>query len=725
MANKLSGKFFFSDQPSRNPLDNGTALSRFETEDKAAQRTLSLTDVHVFSPSVINEFRAGFFRNNNSSFAVPYFTNAEVGIRNPLAGIRPDLSHIEIRGSQDVGDNFYIGTPADDTRDVQNTFTYANTLSFNRGAHSLRAGGEFRRHQLNGNFQEDKHGRIRTKSWFDFLTVGYANPLDRNRARQINDTILNYGETIRGYRMSDYNAFVADDWKITPNLTLNLGVRWEYFGFPYEVNGMLSTFDYSAALATGKAADGFVYASNFKPNSVPGADRAKIRYSDSRSIMRGDRNNFMPRVGFAWSPSGNRNFVIRGGYGIFFERTTGAFANSLRQSAPFMREAQISNHGNFNGWPGDVAALPVPDFYIGFDDGDPQLEGSNKPGEEFEAFETQVIDPNLSTPYLQQWSINFQWEIKPNWLAEIGYTGSKGTKLLQIYNANPPIDIDTVGFLPRPGVPGGGFSGNYYDIIDDKFVSQKTPWCDVFDDPGDCTISAELRSRVLGFDEDEGVNMLSSNANSIYNSLQASLQKRFSRGYMFNVNYTFSRSLDTFSDEGKYQIQHDQSRPYLNRGLSDFHRKHRLILSGTWDLPFRGNRAVQGWSLSGIATVQSGRPLTVVDEDFSGFLFASGDPRPNLAAGATHEDQTTKGPVNERINSYLNPQGLPELGRLLRQPGAEHGNRSGPAPHRSGALEDHTAKRAAFAGTPRRVLQRIQHGFLPGAGEQPLRVVLR
>jgi hypothetical protein len=666
-ANKLSGKFFFSDQPSRNPLDNGTALSRFETEDKTAQRTLSLTDVHVFSPSIINEFRAGFFRNNNSSFAVPYFTNAEMGIRNPLAGIRPDLAHIEIRGSQDVGDNFYIGTPADDTRDVQNTFTYADTLSFNRGAHSLRIGGEFRRHQLNGNFQEDKHGRIRTKSWFDFLTVGYANPLDRNRARQINDTILNYGETIRGYRMSDYNAFFADDWKVTPTLTLNLGVRWEYFGFPYEVNGMLSTFDYDAALATGQAADGFVYASNFKTNSVPGADRAKIRYADSRSIMKGDMNNFMPRVGFAWSPFGKRSFVVRGGYGIFYERTTGAFANSLRQSAPFMREAQISNHGDFNGWPPDVAALPVPNFYIGFDDGDPQLEGSNKPGEEFEAFETQVIDPNLSTPYLQQWSLNFQWEVKPNWLLEIGYTGSKGTKLLQIYNANPPIDVDTAGFLPRAGVPGGGFIGNYYDIIDDQFVSQKTPWCDVLEDPGDCTISAELRSRILGFDEDEGMNMLSSNANSIYNSLQASLQKRFSRGYMFNVNYTFSRSLDTFSDEGKYQIQHDQTRPYLNRGLSDFHRKHRLILSGTWDLPFRGSKAVEGWSLSGIGTFQSGRPLTVVDEDFSGFLFASGDPRPNLASGATHEDQTTKGPVNERLNNYLNL-------RAFQSSGAYFGN---------------------------------------------------
>jgi hypothetical protein len=211
-------------------------------------------------------------------------------------------------------------------------------------------------------------------------------------------------------------------------------------------------------------------------------------------------------------------------------------------------------------------------------------------------------------------------------------------------------------------VPGGGFTGNYYDIVDDEFVNRETPWCNVFDDPGDCTISAELRARILGFDEDEGVNMLSSNSNSIYNSLQASLQKRFSRGYMFNLNYTFSRSLDTFSDEGRYQIQHDQSRPYLNRGLSDFHRKHRLILSGSWDLPFRGNRLIDGWSISGIGTFQSGRPFTVTDDEYSGFLFASGDPRPNLAPGATHEDQTTKGPVNQRLDNYVNKSAFQSSG---------------------------------------------------------------
>jgi hypothetical protein len=657
-SNKLSGKFFFSNQPSRDPLANGNALTRFEREDTTYQRTFSLTDVHIFGPRLVNEFRAGFFRNRNDSAPVVYFNNADFGIQNPFAAEVPDLSQIEIDGGEDVGSTFRFGTPGDGTRifDVQNTFTFGDTVSFSRGKHSLRVGGELRRHQLNGALEETRNRRHNLKSWFDFLTVGYKNPADRNRARQIDDSSLNYGETVRGYRMTDWSWFVADDWKVTPKLTLNVGVRHEFFGYPSEVNGLITVFDFPAALATGNIQNGFTFPSNFKPGSIAGAAGLNLRTADSKSIIPGDYNNIMPRFGFAWSPFEGNKLILRGGYGIFFERTTGAFANSLRQAAPFFRESQLNDLGDWNTIPRDLPVFPIPSFSVGFDDGEPILVGSNDPDNEFEAFETQMISPDLATPYIQQWNLNAQWEFKPNWLIEIGYVGSKGTKLLQLANQNQAFDIDRVGLLRRAGVPGGGFTGNFYQIDDDNFVNLKTPpaGCDLFDDPDECVIPAELRGPMLGFDEDEGANTVFSNANSIYHSLQTSLQKRFSRGFMFNVNYTFSRSIDTFSDEGLFQIEHDQSRPQLNRGLSDFHRKHRLILSWTWELPFKGNRFVEGWQVSGIGTFQSGRPFTVVDDDFSGILFSSTAPRPDMAPGATHGDQTTKGSITSRIDGYLN-----------------------------------------------------------------------
>ena len=202
-SNKLSGKFFFSNQPSRDPLANGNALTRFEREDTTYQRTLSLTDVQIFGPRLVNEFRAGFFRNRNDSAPVVYFNNADFGIQNPFAAEVPDLSQIEIDGDADVGSTLRFGTPGDGTRifDVQNTFTFGDTVSFSRGKHSLRVGGELRRHHSNGALEETRNRRHNLKSWFDFLTVGYRNPADRNRARQIDDSSLNYGETVRGYRM--------------------------------------------------------------------------------------------------------------------------------------------------------------------------------------------------------------------------------------------------------------------------------------------------------------------------------------------------------------------------------------------------------------------------------------------------------------------------------------------------------------------------------------------
>jgi hypothetical protein len=655
-ANRLSGKYFFSNQPSRDPLGDGAALTLHEREETTYQRTLSITDVHVFRSGMVNELRAGFFRNRNDSVPGAYHTNAEFGIVNPFADQVPDLTQVTIEG-EDVGGELRFGTLGDGTRifDRQTTWTIGNTLSLVRGRHSLRVGGELRRHALDGDLQETRNRRHNFDTWFDFLTVGYANPGDRNRARQIADTGLNVGSTVRNYRLTDWSWFIADDWRISPNFTLNLGVRHDYYGFPWEENGFLALYDFPAALETGNVQDGFVFASNFDPNSVPGAAGLDLDVSSRKSIVPPDYDNLMPRASFSWLPFEGKEIAIRGGYGLFFERITGSFANSLRQGPPFFRELQLNDAGNWNTVPNDVPTFPVPGMSVAFDDGEPILVGDNDPDTEFEAFETQMVSTDLETPYMQQWNLTTQWEFRPNWLVEVGYVGSKGSRLLQWRNLNQAFDVDALGLLARPGVPGGGFTGNYYDVDDGEFVPRDTPppGC-IEDDPGDCVIPAELRGPLLGLDEDEGANFLDNGGRSSYHSLQLSLQRRFHRGYMFNVNYTLAKSMDTFSDEGLFQIENDQARPDLNWARSDFDRRHRLILSWVWELPFSGNRWAEGWQISGVGTFQSGRPFTVTDEDFSGFLYASQNPRPNLAPGMTLDDQTTSGSPSARLDEYLN-----------------------------------------------------------------------
>jgi hypothetical protein len=127
-------------------------------EETTYQRTLSLNDTHIFGSNIVNELRAGVFRNRNDSVPIVYFRNADFGIQNPHDAHVPDLTQIEIDGD-DVGSGFRFGTPGDGTRifDLQTTFTLGNTLSFIQGKHSLRVGGEFRRHHLDGDLQETRN----------------------------------------------------------------------------------------------------------------------------------------------------------------------------------------------------------------------------------------------------------------------------------------------------------------------------------------------------------------------------------------------------------------------------------------------------------------------------------------------------------------------------------------------------------------------------------------
>ena len=140
---------------------------------------------------------------------------------------------------------------------------------------------------------------------------------------------------------------------------------------------------------------------------------------------------------------------------------------------------------------------------------------------------------------------------------------------------------------------------------------------------------------------------------------------------MFNVNYTFSRSMDNYSDEGLFQVEHDQTRPELNRALSDFHRRHRLIMSWAWELPFTGNRLVEGWQISGVGTFQSGRPFTIMDDDFSGFSSRIDRIRVRTSRRARRiEDQTTAGSVTSRLDNYLNPDAFVSSGAQFGNLGA-------------------------------------------------------
>ena len=141
------------------------------------------------------------------------------------------------------------------------------------------------------------------------------------------------------------------------------------------------------------------------------------------------------------------------------------------------------------------------------------------------------MDLKLRIPYIQQWNFGVQLPVSTNSVLDVGYVGTNGTRLFQRVDRDIPVDVNAVGFLPRPGVPGGGFRSNYFEVDDDEFIPTPTPECDVFDDYLDCTIAPEVSSPILGFDEDEGLNVVTSDSNSSYHALQASFRQRYTRGW--------------------------------------------------------------------------------------------------------------------------------------------------------------------------------------------------
>ena len=358
---------------------------------------------------------------------------------------------------------------------VQTTFTYGDTLSITRGDHSLRVGGEFRRHHLDGDLQERRNRRHNFDDWFDFLTVGYRNPADSDRARQIADIALSYGETVRGFRMTDWNWFVADDWKLSTEPDAEPRRSTRVFRVPVgserAVHGLRLSGGAGHRANPGRLHVCLELQSQLPFPALPGStSECRQQEHHSQRLQQLHAALWVRLVAV-----GIDNVVLRGGYGMFYERITGGFANSLRQSPPFFREPQLNNLGDWNIIPADIPALAHSDRCQSASMTENRCSYPTIPDNEFEAFETQMVPPGLATPYTQQWNLNTQWEFMPNWLLEIGYVGSKGTKLLQRPSEPAARHRCTRGSSPRPGVPGGGFSGNYYGIVDDEFVNLRRP----------------------------------------------------------------------------------------------------------------------------------------------------------------------------------------------------------------------------------------------------------
>jgi hypothetical protein len=635
-ADRLSAKFFFSDSNQDVPFFGATvpgfpALRSFEN------RNLAITETHIFSPRATNQFRFGFSRNAGQGVAGGTLTDQDVGIDSPN-GTQEGLPQINVLGA------FELGNSHNDRGKTANNNFYVSDITFlSRGKHNFRVGAEIYRNQFN-HLSDYTAGSMTLLSFPDFLLGLPAGPAgaggNGTSFSNLFFSSLAAGIPDVGQRASAADFFALDDWKVTRTLTINLGVRVEVDGQQSEVGGRESNFFpqfYVAPPAggfTSPATSGFVLPNNFSGTAPAGFPRV-----NSTLLNHPVQTHPEPRIGFAWQPLFSRHLVLRGGYGIYANRTS--FAENgllLALNSPFALTAAL------NGGANATASLENPFPNLPPISSFPNFVGTMLPGPPFTGSSflrtPNLTDPDFKESTVQQYDLDLQYQ-RNSYVFSVAYAGAKGTHLALGRSNNQPL-------LASPSNPINGLTTNSV-----ANAVERVPFVGL----------TPLFYR------------LESSGNSTYNSLQATLKKDMSHGFHFLAAYTFSKSIDDAGDSlgaaigGSFglpiagqTVYNDQNNVAAQRGVSDFDRTHRLVISGTWNLPDpKGATSADlrklgsGWSISGIATLQSGLPFSILDSAAGTLygpatLYTTG----SLAPGATLADADRSGSVSSRVNEFFN-----------------------------------------------------------------------
>ena len=618
VKNWLAAKFFFANATAQFALPslrgNGPNVPGFGTNQGNHVRVFAVQDIHTLSPRTFNEVRIGYNILGGPLSPFEPVNDSDLGIKRANADVLPGLGLIRIAPA---AGGVIVGTQTNVTSAFPWVGTIADTLTIIRGRQFIRTGGEFRFNEVDLSGQLFSRGQIDFLN-FNSLLIGASSV-----------SIFGNGIGERKLRTSDYNFFIQDDWKLSPKLTLNLGLRYELDLPPYDTRGRISTFDpslYRARPLSDTAVTGLLVPLGGlvqAGNVIPQYDLAEVPNAEKRLVKSIDANNFAPRVGFAYSPLLSGRLVMRGGYGIFHSRSS--FQYIASQTVPAYVIGRKTNPSN----------LADPFFPVPPQNQFPALV----PGV---ALSTPVPDREIRTPYFHQYNASLQYEVIKDTLLEVAYVGTRGLHLFRSVAINQAR-------LASPQQP----------ILNDASgaaITTNTPQ------------NAPLRAPFQGVDIN-GFFQNQTTAQSSYNSLQLSLNRRLAHGVQLLTSYTYAKSLDNASGSGggagivgvvnpgtvadTSTILGNQLDNRANRGVSDFDRTHRFVLSYIWDLPtpaFTEHSSIgrflgSHWQVGSIIVAMSGLPIDVVDTGAGSFYGLAGgasplarpnvvgDPRSNIQGG--------------------------------------------------------------------------------------------
>ncbi len=571
----------------------------------------TITHTFIVSASLINEFEAGFHRTYVQTQQSEPLQYSAVGINTP--SYDNGIPAINVNGSLSLGGN------GQSLYNTQNTYTLQDSMAWTWGKQTIRYGGGITRAQ---NDIEDFHyiaGMIFLS--FPDLLLGLNAQQSGTAAAgvPVGNVYLSIdlpGEFDRAFRTWDGDAYIQDDIKLTRRFTLNVGVRYEREGDLSDALGRNGNFNYN--LANPNPPAGGTLAGYVVPSNYQGTIPAGVTQSPNNLGYNGQgQNTWNPRLGFAWQLPGTDRFVLRGGYGIYHDRTTGQPFIQLLTDPPFSVLHELSATSNANA----TLANPFPATTVvpSFPTYSPTTQQS-----------LTIIDPNYRAPTSQHYSMGLQTRLMKDMVLTTTFDGNRGTHLLE------EVDINQAN-LASPTNPIRGVTTN--------------------------TV-ANITSRVpyQGFTA-SSFEDIESNGESWYNALDVTLEKRLSHGLQFLASYTYARALST--DQGSVNganggtIDGNQNSPSLNYGPDSFIRPQRFVFSAFYALPFFQNNksfvgaALGGWRLAGVLTIQSGQRLTPYTQTATN-VFGDTLDRVQMAAGCTYPQLETSGGTEARLTNYFN-----------------------------------------------------------------------
>jgi Carboxypeptidase regulatory-like domain/TonB dependent receptor len=669
---RISGKYYVQNDPTTSPFGAVGGLLGFPQQLLAGSQVISIANTVVLSPNLSWEQHFGFTRLRAYSQSTSQaFSPSSVGMSLLGSTTFPQISISNADPVLQKDLNFGPSTSFGNAGIYQNQWETGSSLNWVKGRHIISFGALWDHTQLNiinNNTNSD------TLDFASFSNFVQGTP--RN-----GDAFA--GSASRYYRSDTLGAYVNDDFKLRSNLTVTLGVRWDFDGPLSEKYGKLTAFDpskykYTPCTVGGAPADptsstcdggtdmitgsGLEIAGNNSAAGTPGA---------SNSLINGRQWAFAPRIGIAWSPF--TKLTVRAGYGLFNDRgelfsylspSAGAGFNGpfgVTLAPPFVSAASIAQGATLDE-PFGTTPVPAPEGNgAGFLASLPNLHqtacgfpGCWPTGNLFGPFLFGGYDINNKLPYVQNWTFDLQYQASNNWLFDIGYVGNHGTHLVVPIPFNQPTIATATNPVNGQTSSYGGTSPN--------FSLDTTP---VF--TNEFSGNAPIRVPFPGYDMNSVLFKAAGTSN--YSALQAQVRKRLSIGLQFTASYTWSHSLDEQSGLGLFFTGNNPLDLRSNYASSDFDQTHVFLINYSYTIPkFAHNEAlgkvVNSWVIGGQTVAQSGQPYGVYD--FSGsvaslYLGTSdfiGNPNVPLKPGVTPKQAELQGTLGVKAGPttpVLNP----------------------------------------------------------------------